>query len=229
MATYNFAAMVEAAKAEGFSTELLDPGTYDAEVTHASFGQTSKGGDQFSLRWKVLNGPKAGESVWQNINFPKVDAAGNPENPKAVPPFLRKVAALGLDVNTMEAAPGGLAGAIGSRVGMQKSIAVSHKAGDSKTFVEVAIKGDVTGAVQAPVPPVPVATAPAVPVATAAPAAVPAPAPAPAAVPEESDEVKALKAQLAAAQAAAGQAGPAPAASETAQQAAPAQLPGKPF
>src|SRR5688572_26279232 len=89
MAGMDWGQLVEQAK-EGGGFEPLPVGDYDVEVTESRH-QKSKASqkDMFVVRFKVVNGPYANRSVWNNFVI-------SPENGNALAIFFRQMNALGL-------------------------------------------------------------------------------------------------------------------------------------
>lgn len=182
MTTIPFGQLIAEAEAEGFSNEVLPIGEYDVEVAGANAGTSQGGKPQIGVRFKVLAGPYAGKSFWDNLTL-------TTDNPKAVAVFLRKMGQLGVSTDFIKTQTSVevLAGAI--QVGKQYHVVHGHRAYNGKTYADIkSIKALETAVAAAPavaapvaVAPVAVAAAPA-PVAVAEPVAVVAAAVAPAVV-----------------------------------------------
>lgn len=96
--SYNFAQLQEEAKAEGFSNELIPDGTYTMEAVNVNVSSSQGGKDQIGVRWKILEGPSAGESGWDNQTI-------SPENGKAMGFFFRFCAQFGMDATFFQRQP----------------------------------------------------------------------------------------------------------------------------
>lgn len=85
MTAYNFAELMDKAKAEGFSNELLPEGRYLAEVVNTNAKASQGGKDTIGVRWKVLEAldpSVVGSSDWDNQTI-------SPEDGKAMGMFFR--------------------------------------------------------------------------------------------------------------------------------------------
>lgn len=96
MTTIAFADLISQAEAEGFSNEVLPAGEYDVEIAGVNAGTSQGGKPQIGVRYKVLVGPSAGKSFWDNLTL-------STDNPKAVAVFLRKLGQLGLSSDFIKA------------------------------------------------------------------------------------------------------------------------------
>lgn len=163
MTTIPFGQLIAEAEAEGFSNELLPINEYDCEVAGTTAGTSQGGKPQIGVRFKVLVGPYAGKSFWDNLTL-------TADNPKAVAVFLRKMGQLGVSTDFIKTQTSVevLAGAI--QVGKQYKVTHGHREFNGKTYADVK-----------KVTPLDVAIA-AAPAVAAAPVAAPVAAPAPVAV-----------------------------------------------
>lgn len=168
MTTIPFGQLIADAEAEGFSNEVLPIGEYDVEVAGANAGTSQGGKPQIGVRFKVLAGPYAGKSFWDNLTL-------TTDNPKAVAVFLRKMGQLGVSTDFIktQTSVDVLAGAI--QIGKQYHVVHGHRTFNGKTYADIkSVKALETAVAAAP--------AVAAPVAAVAPVAV---APAPVAVAPE--------------------------------------------
>lgn len=84
----NFNDLLKAADDAGFS--IVPASDYEAEVATAEAKTTSTGKNQIAIRFKILAGPQAGKSVFNNFVI-------SPDNANALGFFFRHMAALGLE------------------------------------------------------------------------------------------------------------------------------------
>lgn len=174
MTTFNFGALVEQAKAEGFSNENL-VGNYNVEVATVNAGTTQGGSPQVGIRLKVIDGPKAGASTWDNISFPKVNPDGTAENPKAAAAFVSNLLKYGIAAETLATLTSAEQIAALIPVGAQYAGTFSEVKGSKgdRMFQRVGKLTPLSGIPTAP----PIATMPAPAPVQVPPAPVPAPAP----------------------------------------------------
>lgn len=188
MSTYDFNALMQQAKAEGFGPrETLPDGDYLIQAKTSKVSKTNGGGkDQIGVRWVVLEGPLAGRDFWENQTI-------TTDSPKAMGMFFRWAAKFGMDGEFWARQPQpSLAEVAGNIQDVVLYATIGHrvwgknqdKVDNTITVIENRGKGGIAPAAQVPAsaPVAPVA-APVAPVAApAAPVAVAAPAPAPAPV-----------------------------------------------
>jgi len=147
MTTYNFAQLQEEAKAEGFSNELIPDGTYLMEAANVNISSSQGGKDQIGVRWKVLEGPLAGQSSWDNQTI-------SPENGKAMGFFFRFCAQFGMDAAFFSRQPQPTLAEIQQRIeGTVATVKVGNRTwkqrpgaqGDPKRTNTFAVQGTVEG------------------------------------------------------------------------------------
>jgi hypothetical protein len=175
MPQQNWGALVEQA---GGAFEPLPVGAYNAEITTSKSKPTANGKSMFAVTFKVMDGPYAGRTVWNNFVV-------SPENPNALAFFFQHMNALGLNRDFFLSLPPGpesdekIAQAL---IGKRANITVSIRKYQGQDRNQVDKVTAIAGVPNVPAPAVgPAGGLP--PVATAAPAPVPA-APAPAPVPQ---------------------------------------------
>lgn len=173
MAQYNWQDLINQAEEAGLEYELQPPGEYNVEVVNTNVSKSQGGKDRVGVQLKILAGPRAGKSFWDNITV-------SPENPKAMAIFFRTVANYGGDINTLRSG-GTLEQLAQAFVGRRGVVNLQHRTYNGKTYHDVkSFRPDLSPVAAAPVPaapPVqqaPVAEVPVAPVAPVAPAASPA-------------------------------------------------------
>lgn len=96
MTSFNWADLQQAAADAGFS--LIPKGDYFGEIVKAEAAVTSTGKDQIKVRFKVIEGPHAGASLFTQFVI-------SPDNATALGFFFRHMAALGLGKDYFAAGP----------------------------------------------------------------------------------------------------------------------------
>lgn len=130
MAALSFADLIEQASAEGFSSELLPGGDYQAEIAGTSCGKSQGGKEQIGIRFKVIHGPHAGKSFWMNLTL-------SPENPKALAVFFRQLSQLGLSADFVRAQTSVAGLAAGLAVGAAFDLVVAVREFNGKQYQDV--------------------------------------------------------------------------------------------
>lgn len=144
---FNFTDLIQAAADAGFSVVPADD--YDVEVATAEAGKTSTGKNKISVRFKIISGPYAGKSVFNDFVI-------SPENGNALGFFFRHMKVLGLDQGYFATNPP-LASAAASLIGRRCVVTVGIRQwqGDDKNEVKGVkpLAGNVVGS--APMMPTP--------------------------------------------------------------------------
>lgn len=140
MAVYDYNALLAQAEEEGVSTHDLPVGRYNAEVTHVNVGETKAGQPRVGLRWKAVDGPDAGGSRWQNINWPALGPDGKASNPKALGPWIGNLRSVGFDPATVGEAPS-LEALFSTVIGQRQVIDVTSRENGGTTYFDVRPKG----------------------------------------------------------------------------------------
>lgn len=169
----NFNDLLTSADDAGFST--IPASDYEAEVAKAEANTTKSGKHQIVVRFKIIAGPQAGKSVFNNFVI-------SPENANALGFFFRHMAALGLERDYWATNPP-LSAAAALLVGRKATITVSIEQWNGQDRNRVnGIKKSVGGGGATPfvpgmVTPTPMAATPPLPQppAVSAPMTVPAP------------------------------------------------------
>jgi hypothetical protein len=111
----NFNDLLKAADDAGFS--VVPANEYEAEVATAEAKTTSGGKNQIVVRFKIIAGPQAGKSVFNNFVI-------SPDNANALGFFFRHMAAMGLEREYFAANPP-LSQAAAQLIGRKVTITVS--------------------------------------------------------------------------------------------------------
>lgn len=95
MAILDWNTLIEQAKAEGFSNEVIPAGPYEVEVASVKVGNSKGGHPSVGVRLKVIAGPHNNVSLWDNLYV-------TPDKPKGMAMFLRKAVAYGADLEAFK-------------------------------------------------------------------------------------------------------------------------------